>query len=112
MRHEVREEPDLLGVAREWEASQASEQESGTEQKIRSIPNVPLMRDCKAGVVNYLEEPVLVEGTITALTGGAGHGKTTLVCAIARRQHMTGRPILILDRENPKPVVEERFRRL
>jgi energy-coupling factor transporter ATP-binding protein EcfA2 len=112
MRREVREEPDLRGVAREWEVSPVGEQESRHERKIHSIPNVPLMRDCQTSVINYLEEPVLVEGTITALTGVAGCGKSTLVCAIARRLHITGRPILILDRENPKVVVEERFRRL
>lgn len=70
------------------------------------------MRDCAAGKINYLEKPVLVEGAITGLTGDAGCGKSSLVSAIARRVHAADRPVLILDRENPKVVVEDRFKRL
>jgi hypothetical protein len=91
--------------------------------KIRSIADVPLLHDCETTPITYLEEPVLVAGAVTALTGDAGCGKSTLLCAMARRIHAAGlpsspgrraptRPVLILDRENPKAVVEDRFRRL
>src|SRR6266849_5206789 len=112
MRREVREEPDLGEVAGEWEVPPEVDQAPRVERRIHSIPDVPLMRDCQAGVINYLEEPILVEGTVTGLTGNPGCGKSSLACAIARRVHKAGRPVLLLDRDNPKVAVEDRFRRL
>jgi hypothetical protein len=83
-----------------------------SEHRISAIEQVPLMRDCGSESIHYLEEPLLVEGAVAALTGAPGSGKSSLVCAIARRLHQFGRPVLILDRENPKVVIEDRFRRL
>jgi energy-coupling factor transporter ATP-binding protein EcfA2 len=88
------------------------ERELDDKRRIHSISELPFMRDCQTGPIHFLEEPVLVEGTVTALTGDAGSGKSTLVSAWARRIHEAGRPVLILDRENPKVVVDDRFQRL
>jgi archaellum biogenesis ATPase FlaH len=66
-------------------------------------------------------EGVIAAGTVTAITGESGAGKTTLVTAICsaveRGVPFAGlatqrRPVLILDKENPLPVVVERFDRL
>jgi hypothetical protein len=85
---------------------------SVTAPRIRSVLEVPFMRDSPATPIRYLEEPLIIEGTITGLTGDAGSGKSTVASAIARRAHAAGHPVLILDRENPKVAVEDRFRRL
>jgi len=78
----------------------------------RSVADIPLMRDCGESKVNYLEHPLVIEGCLTALSGGPGCGKSTIATAILRRQHDAGRPCGILDRENSKPGIEDRFNRL
>jgi bifunctional DNA primase/polymerase-like protein/AAA domain-containing protein/primase-like protein len=102
--------PDFPDAPTPEEPPGEKRQQSGP--RIRSIEQVPLMSDCEARDINYLEEPVLVEGAVTAFTGDAGCGKSSLACAVARRAHAAGRPVLILDRENPLAVVKDRFRRL
>jgi RecA-family ATPase len=66
-------------------------------------------------------EGIIAAGTVTAITGESGCGKTTLITAIcgAVNRGVTfaslatqQRPILMLDRENPLPIVCERFERL
>jgi len=112
MRREVWEEPDISDVAGEWEVPPDIGEGPRDERKIHSISEVPLLGDCKTGSIYFLEVPVLVEGTITALTGDAGSGKSTFASALARRAHDAGRPVLILDRENPKVAIDDRFARL
>jgi energy-coupling factor transporter ATP-binding protein EcfA2 len=60
----------------------------------------------------YIVEPELPEGSIVVFTGEAGSGKSTLVTALARQAIAKGRHVLVLDRENPRKVVQERLRRL
>ena len=62
--------------------------------------------------LRYLREPELPEGLIVALTGNSGSGKSTLATAWARDLIATGRPVLILDRENPRVVAIDRMQRL
>jgi DnaB-like helicase N terminal domain/AAA domain len=79
---------------------------------IRSVDEIPMLRDCSASEVLYLVEPVLAEGIVTALTGDSGSGKSSLAlawCGLALRSE---RPVLILDRENPLAVIQERIVRL
>lgn len=111
MMHEVREEQDLGVVAEEWEEATPVE-DSDVGRVIRCVSDVPLMGNCQFRPIRSLEEPIVVEGAVTGLTGDAGSGKSTVACAMAGRIHRDGHPILILDRENPLVVVDDRFRRL
>jgi len=76
---------------------------------IRVIADIPTIRECGAQAVEYIEEPVLIVGAITAFTGDSGSGKSTLVCKLAGR---SGLPVLVLDRENPMAAVSGRLDRL
>ncbi len=62
--------------------------------------------------VFYIRDPELPEGAIIGLTGDSGSGKSTLATAWARDAIAAGRSVLILDRENPRSVVQDRMRRL
>jgi hypothetical protein len=79
---------------------------------IRSISDVPLVRDCGACEIEYIQESVLPKGAVVAITGDAGSGKSSLACAWARDANKQGIPVAILDRENPLRIVADRFQRL
>ncbi len=79
---------------------------------IRSIADIPSMREYGTGTITYIHEPELPEGAVVALTGDSGSGKSTLASAWAGEVSAAGRPVLVLDRDNPIGVVKERFGRL
>jgi energy-coupling factor transporter ATP-binding protein EcfA2 len=62
--------------------------------------------------IEYLEEPLLPVSALIGITGDAGCGKSTLLCALAGKISARGIPALILDRDNPLPVIHSRFERL
>jgi hypothetical protein len=62
--------------------------------------------------VSYIIEPELPERCVVGLTGPSGEGKSSLATAWARNAIKAGRPVLILDRENPRSVVVDRMKRL
>ena len=77
--------------------------------------------DCPNRHAEYLIDNLLPVGSITALTGASGEGKTTIAIALAsaieRGEPFAGmatrrRPVLYLDRENPLGAVVERHERL
>jgi hypothetical protein len=76
--------------------------------RIDDLPPVGALQES----VCYIREPELPEGAIIALTGNSGSGKSTLATAWARDAIAAGRPVLILDRENPRSVVADRMLRL
>jgi hypothetical protein len=82
-------------------------------QQYRAVNELPSLRDCGAGAVEYLHEPELVKGSVTALSGDAGSGKSTLATAWSRDAWRNQAiPTLILDRENPLAVICNRLERL
>ncbi len=79
---------------------------------VQSISKIPLIRECGAKAVEYLIEPVLPTGAVVAIAGDSGSGKSTLVSKWAGQVAASGRPVLILDKENSIAVVLDRFERL
>ncbi len=93
----------------ELPADEAAKEEPRT---IRSLAEVPRLRSGEPGKIEYLIEPLLPVAAVVAFTGDSGSGKSSLASALARDVLATERSVLILDRENPKPVVVDRFDRL
>jgi hypothetical protein len=78
-------------------------------QQIRDLPSIGSV----AKPVSYVREPELPEGAIVALTGQAECGKSTVATAMIRDAVIAQkRPCLILDRENPASVIDDRMKRL
>jgi hypothetical protein len=62
--------------------------------------------------VSYIIKPELPERSVIGITGPSGEGKSSLATAWSREAIAAGRPVLILDRENPRSVVVDRMKRL
>ena len=75
------------------------------------IENIPRVGDLAGRELRFLHEPLLVAGSVVALTGDAGSGKSTFALWLAGQVSAGGTPVLILDRENPIAVVSERLDR-
>jgi replicative DNA helicase len=104
-----------IGPARELLAEHAARMQQLSARggtMTQSIVNVLLIRDCGNTNIEYLREPELPRGMVIALTGDSGCGKSTLATAWAAEAAEAGVPVLVLDRENPLPVVAERLDRL
>lgn len=89
--------------------------------KIRSVSEVCSIRTYAAQKIEWVIDEVLAAGTVNLISGDAGSGKTTLATDMASRVERgipfaglatEQRPVLFLDRENPLPVVIDRFDRL
>jgi hypothetical protein len=85
------------------------------------ISQLPDVREIAAEGPEFVVPSVIVKNTITAISGAAGSGKTTLAfllgAGIARGAEMFGgqcqqRPVLIMTRENPLDFVGDIVRRL
>ena len=76
--------------------------------RIEDLPAVGAVQE----PVCYIREPELPEGAIIGLTGDSGSGKSTLATAWARDAIAAGRSVLVLDRENPRSVAQDRMLRL
>jgi archaellum biogenesis ATPase FlaH len=123
LRSEITGELDVNLIAEEWDFPQDEETSSSrtNEPRIQSISDVASIRTYASQRIEFLVEDLIAAGTVNVLTGESGAGKTTLVTAICaavdRGEPFAGlvtqrRPVLILDRENPLPIVVERFDRL
>jgi hypothetical protein len=80
--------------------------------KIRCITDVPLLSEFDAAPIEYLLKPIVVRQSVVALTGPSGDGKSSLASKVAGRVAEQGVPVLLLDKDNPRPVVKDRFQRL
>jgi RecA-family ATPase len=110
-------------MAGEWQVPPEYGERSapGGAPKIRSISEVASIREYAAQKIDFMVEGIIAAGTVTAITGESGAGKTSVVSAmcsaVERGVPFAGletqrRPVLMLDKENPLPVVVERFDRL
>jgi hypothetical protein len=78
-------------------------------QGYRSVSDIPPVCECGGAEIAYIRRPELPCASVVGLTGDPGCGKSSLATAWARDG---GVPALLLDRENPRPVIEDRLRRL
>lgn len=85
------------------------------------IPEIPSVFDLNPEPVKHVVENHIAERTMGVVSGEAGSGKTTYIMALAYKVAIgepfaglqtSQRPVLILDRENPLPIVQERNVRL
>ena len=92
-----------------------------SKAQIRSITDIRSIFTFSGQEMRWVVDGLFAEQTVTMVTGDAGHGKSTLITAIAHsvstgtafaRLATLQRPVLILDRENPLPGIVERFERL
>jgi KaiC/GvpD/RAD55 family RecA-like ATPase len=84
----------------------------GREHTVKSIDDLRPPDTYGTDYGNFIHEPEIVEGMITAISGDAGSGKSTLALMYARDAIQDQRHVLILDRENPRSIVVERLGRL
>jgi stage III sporulation protein SpoIIIAA len=86
-----------------------------------NVADVPPVSTITGSDITFLVDGLILEGGITMLTGPPGCGKTTLAAALAGHvacgapfagRAVQQRAVLILDRENPISVVQERLYRL
>lgn len=91
------------------------------EPTIRRVQDVPSLSGLPEEKIEYLVDRLIPRGAVVLLTGEAGHGKSTLMSAIAgaisSSESFAGlttaaTSVLYLDRENPKAVAQERLKRL
>jgi len=106
----------------DWQIPEYDEPGAGDgAPKMRSVSDVASIREYASQKIDFIVEGIIAAGTVTVISGESGAGKTTLVTAICsaveRGIPFAGlatqrRPVLMLDKENPLPVVVERFDRL
>jgi archaellum biogenesis ATPase FlaH len=123
VRIEIDSEPALEHLTNVWRPAAGDDRtpSDGTGLKIRSLADIPSVRDFGAREIEYVVGGMIAAGTVTAITGDSGAGKSTFVTAlcgaVAEGKPFAGfatqqRPVLILDRENPAQIVVERLDRL
>lgn len=85
------------------------------------VIEVPSVSTITGGDIKFVVDGLILEGGLTMFSGPAGCGKTTLAAAIGGHvacgvpfagRAVQQRPVLLLDRENPLQVVQERLYRL
>lgn len=122
MRHEVVGQSDVEALAESWQLLDPNAPAAGHgEPRIRSVAELASIRTYASQPIEFAVDQLIALGTVTAITGESGGGKSTFISAICgsidRGAPFAGLatkrlPILVLDRENPASVVLERFERL
>ena len=63
--------------------------------------------------LEYIQKPELIKGTVVVLSGNTEAGKSSLAYAWARDAwRKLGVPAVVLDRDNPRSVIQNRLKRL
>lgn len=107
---------DSCADKREWKHLRAHFGESGpevVEQKLNRprVGEFPALNHA-VKPTRFLIDDVLPEGGILLLAGASGCGKSSLATAFCREVIALGRPVLVLDRENPQDVAVDRASRV
>src|ERR1017187_3244377 len=85
--HTENELPELDVMAGEWIGGNGTPEydepctPSGVP-KMRSVSDVASIREYAAQKIDFIVEGIIAAGTVTAITGESGAGKTTVVTAI------------------------------
>jgi predicted ATP-dependent serine protease len=87
-------------------------QTQDAEAAITNIDDIPAVRTICSQQIEYVHEPEVPEGSVVMFSGDSGSGKSSLVTALAGKIVRQGRRVLVLDRENPSNVVQDRLDRL
>jgi hypothetical protein len=123
---ELPEGGDIVdAIALGWDREQIDDVMNGaarvTPERPFGVGDVLPVLEYSAAEIHYVVDRLIAAGTVTVLSGDSGSGKTTVATAIAYAVSRglpfggmaTSRcPVIILDRENPLPVVVERAARL
>jgi hypothetical protein len=122
MRREFVGQSDVEALAESWQMLDPNAPGSGHgEPRIRSVAELASIRTYASQPIEFAVDQLIALGTVTAITGESGDGKSTFISGICgsvdRGSPFAGLttkrlPILVLDRENPASVVLERFDRL
>jgi RecA-family ATPase len=120
MTREIVGQSDVEALAEQWAVPVESTDSAGPP-RIRSIAEITSFRTYAAQNIDWIVDGIIAAGTVTLMSGESGSGKSTVTSAICsaveRGAPFAGlvtqrRPVLILDRENPLPIVVDRFNRL
>jgi hypothetical protein len=79
---------------------------------IARIQDVPKVCDCNPGRRTYIVNPFAPRGTVNAVCGPPGSGKTGLLMHFGNRAAANGAQVVFSDRESPLLVVQEYMVRL
>jgi hypothetical protein len=108
----------LNGAWQPFAQQHAAGETSERQMRIEDIPSVFTLN---SQGIQWAVEGMIAEGSITGFCGEAGGGKSTAITALAGHvaagvdflgRRCAPRQVLIEDRENPLPVIVERFERL
>jgi hypothetical protein len=103
--------PEVLGQFKNLLVRFVEEQTDESGTRIRSLDELGCLED-QSQELEYLDYPLLPKGTLVAVSGNSGHGKSTFVTAVARDLTAAGALCIYLDRENPVQLVAKRYREL
>jgi RecA-family ATPase len=117
------ENPDIDELAQAWgsEPEPFEESHATAESRLQRIEDLPRVEDIGSAAIQWDVEDLIPSATIVLVTGDAGAGKSTFICALGYAiskgrdfldRRTSKRPVLVLDAENPSVAVIERFRRL
>ena len=121
MRWEIKSIADIDAIDKEWGIANGEPIKPVEQERVQDIREIASIFSHAAQNIEFVVGGIVASGNITMISGEPGCGKTTfttaLCSAVERGVPFAGlptqrRPVLILDRENPLPVVVERFDRL
>ena len=123
MRREIETEPEIDTLGHQWDKEDGALTTAIAEPSlvIRSIEDLKPMSAFGGSEVVMVVDGMLAEGRIALVTGEPGDGKTTLVSDIIYRvsrgalfagRPTSQRPVLVLDKENPRTSLLAMYERL